>query len=65
MAKRKWAIQEGKKKNYFRFMTGIGPCFGGTKKTAMTFPTKLEAECQINDFPVFASVMCKAVKLSG
>lgn len=61
----KWAIKTGKTQNFYRFMTGIGPAFGGTKKQAATFSTKREAERQINDFPVIASVMCQAVKLSG
>ena len=60
----KWAIKTGKTQNYFRFMTGIGPAFGGTKKNAMTFRTKRDAEAQINDFPVIASVMCQAVKIA-
>jgi hypothetical protein len=63
MAKAKWAIKFGKTNNFYRFMTGIGPAFGGTKKNAATFPRKLDAEAQINDFPVVASVMCQAVKI--
>ena len=64
----KWAIVNGKGKNYFvRWTgigwTGIGPCFGGTAKTAATFRTKREAETEINLFPVIASVMARAVKL--
>lgn len=59
----RWAIVHGKAKNYFVAWTGIGPCFGGTAKTAATFRTKGEAEAEINQFPVISSVMARAVKL--
>lgn len=59
----KWAIKTGNTQNYYRFMTGIGPAFGGTKKNAATFQTKRDAEAQINNFPVIAAVMCAAVKI--
>lgn len=59
----KWAIVHGKGKNYFVEWTGIGPRFGGTRKTAATFRTKREAEDEINLFPVIAAVMARAVKL--
>lgn len=61
----KWAIRYGDKQSYYLRMTGIGPQFGATKKTATTFATKREAEGRINEFPVVASVMCVAVKVSS
>jgi hypothetical protein len=61
----KWAIVHGKGKNYFVEWTGIGPRFGGTYKTAAVFRTKREAEREINRFPVVASIMARAVKLSS
>lgn len=60
----KWAIQWNGKQSYYRLMTGIGPAFGGTKKQAIIFPTKREAEAEINRFPVIAAVESKAVKIS-
>ena len=60
----KWAIRYDKRQNYYRRMTAIGPQFGATRKTATMFATKREAEAQIDAFPVVASVMCDAVKVS-
>lgn len=60
----KWAIRFDNRQNYYRRMTAIGPQFGGTRKTATTFATKREAEAQILAFPIVASVMCSAVKVS-
>jgi hypothetical protein len=36
-------IQDQQSKTYFRGMTGIGPCFGGTMDTAQRFDGKMEA----------------------
>lgn len=66
MAKRKWAImwKQGRRRLYYRLMSGIGPAFG-TKEQAIIFPTKFDAQYEIQNFPVVASVMCEPVKLSG
>ena len=61
----KWGIKYGNTANYFKQVTGIGPAFGATRKTATTFPTKREAEQQICCFTTISMVMAKAVKLSG
>jgi hypothetical protein len=59
----KWAIVSsvGSHGNYFRWWTGIGPCFGGTPKTAATFATKQEALREVSKFPWM--VVADAVKL--
>lgn len=66
MAKRKWAIvfKQGRRRTYYRMMSGVGPAFG-TKDQAIIFPTKFAAQYEIQNFPAVASVMCEPVKLEG
>lgn len=58
-----WVIRNGKTANYYLRMTGVGPLYGGTRKTATRFNTKREAELEIFGFGAIASVMANAVKL--
>lgn len=58
-----WVIRNGKTANYYVKMTGIGPLYGGTRKTATRFNSKREAELEILGFGTIASVMANAVKL--
>jgi hypothetical protein len=38
-----YRIWDKRSRTYFKFMSGIGPCFGATKKIAARFGSKKEA----------------------
>ncbi len=57
-----YAIKLGR--GYLSAMTGIGPAFGATKRTAIRFKTKREAEQLICTFP-WGAMGAESVKVEA
>jgi len=61
--RQEYAIKSARS-GYYQQMTGIGPMFGGTVKTAWRAPTKEAALAEKMRFPTVASVGCRVVALT-